>query len=197
MEPAGVVLLGPCQTAIAMNSWAAQVWDSPELAVVREGLCSPQHKVVDGRWFRIDRDTNRQPYLACITRLTDGGYSEYRVLSIYDPEMSIAVSRSILEEAYRFTKAELRLAEQLLLGRTPNEASVALGVTVHTVRTYLKRLFNKVGVRSQATLMRRLVQIASVALPSPPESAIPYSIHPDSAVPDTLLPEPAQDRAVA
>ncbi|MBI4889889.1 MAG: helix-turn-helix transcriptional regulator [Acidobacteria bacterium] len=188
MEPAGVVLLGPDQTALAMNSLAAQLWDSDDLVEFREGFCSPRLQLLDGKWFKIERGCGCQPLLACITSLTDGGFSQYRVLSIYDPERSIEITRSALQQAYRFTKAELRLVEQLLLGRTPAEAATALGVTIHTVRTYLKRLFHKVGVRSQATLVRRLVQISNVALPCPVESTMSL----------TVVPEPAAaDRAVA
>jgi len=46
----------------------------------------------------------------------------------------------------------------MIAGKTPAEAAVAIGVTIHTVRTYLKRLYHKVGVRTQATLVRTLLQ---------------------------------------
>ncbi len=68
----------------------------------------------------------------------------------------------MLREAFRFTRAEMRLVEQILLGKTPAEAAEALGVTIHTVRTYLKRLYHKVGARSQATLVRKLIQASSL-----------------------------------
>ncbi len=69
---------------------------------------------------------------------------------------------TLLGTAFHFTRAEVRLAEQLLLGRTPTEAAEALGVTIHTVRTYLKRLYHKTETHSQATLVRKLVQAASL-----------------------------------
>lgn len=49
-----------------------------------------------------------------------------------------------------------------MLGRTPKEAAEELGVTIHTVRTYLKRLYIKLGVKSQAMLVRKLMQAASL-----------------------------------
>lgn len=61
--------------------------------------------------------------------------------------------RMRLQESWDFTPAELRLAEVVLDGMPPETAAAALGVTIHTVRTYLKRLYRKAGVHSQATLV--------------------------------------------
>jgi DNA-binding CsgD family transcriptional regulator len=77
----------------------------------------------------------------------------------------VETSRACLLAAYRFTRAEMRLVEQLLAGHTPAEAAQELGVTIHTVRTYLKRLYQKVGVKSQATLIRRLYQVSTAGSP--------------------------------
>ena len=61
--------------------------------------------------------------------------------------------RSKILKNYDFTVAELKLAELLLDGRSPRDAAELLGITIHTVRTYLKRLYRKVGVRSQSSLV--------------------------------------------
>ena len=61
--------------------------------------------------------------------------------------------RSKLLNSFDFTPAETKLVELLLDGRRPQTAAVELGITIHTVRTYLKRLYRKVGVRSQTTLV--------------------------------------------
>jgi DNA-binding CsgD family transcriptional regulator len=61
--------------------------------------------------------------------------------------------RGKLVKKFAFTPAELKLVELLLEGQRPQTAAVALGITIHTVRTYLKRLYRKVGVRSQSTLV--------------------------------------------
>jgi DNA-binding CsgD family transcriptional regulator len=66
--------------------------------------------------------------------------------------------RRMLVQRYRMTPAEVRLAEQLLDGMTAAMAAQSLGVSIHTVRTYLKRLYQKTGVRNQALLMRTLLQ---------------------------------------
>lgn len=66
--------------------------------------------------------------------------------------------RRMLVERYRMTPAEVRLAEQLLDGMTAAAAARNLGISIHTVRTYLKRLYHKTGVPNQALLMRTLLQ---------------------------------------
>lgn len=67
----------------------------------------------------------------------------------------------MLRELYAFTRAKMRLVEQILLGKTPGEAAEALGVTIRTVRTYLKGLYHKAGARCQAALVRKLIQASS------------------------------------
>lgn len=149
-----------------MNSFATAVWESEDFQSLRSLLSSEQAKLHDGRFLKVDCKSGRPPYLAWVTSLSEGAEgSHYQVMTIYDPERSSDLSRASLLAAYRFTKAEMRLIDQLLQGHTPAEAAEALGVTIHTVRTYLKRLYQKVGVRSQATLVRRLFQISLSSVP--------------------------------
>lgn len=112
----------------------------------------------EGRLLTISRPSGRPPWNLWVTPLMNGAAGVCcRAVTIYDALGSGESNRSLLMEAYRFTKAEQRLADQLLSGRTPAEAAEALGVSIHTVRTYLKRLYGKVGVRSQAGLVRSLM----------------------------------------
>jgi DNA-binding CsgD family transcriptional regulator len=149
-----------------MNSFATAVWESEDFQSLRSLLSSEQSKLHDGRFLKVDCKSGRPPYLAWVTSLSEGvGGAHYEVMTIYDPERSPDLAKDSLLAAYRFTKAEMRLIDQLLQGRTPAEAAEELGVTIHTVRTYLKRLYQKTGVRSQATLVRRLFQITMSSVP--------------------------------
>ena len=166
MEPAGVVLLGPQRTVIAMNSFASAVWEQEEMLGLRAMLASGVPEASAGRVLKVAGGPGKQNYLVWFTPLQGlGEQAEYQVLTIYDPERSAELSKACLAAAFRFTRAEMRLVDQLLQGRTPAEAAEALGVTIHTVRTYLKRLYQKVGVRSQATLVRRLFQVSLSSVP--------------------------------
>jgi DNA-binding CsgD family transcriptional regulator len=64
----------------------------------------------------------------------------------------------VLASVFKFTPAEVRLAEQVIQGHSPLQSAENLGVTIHTVRTYLKRLYHKAGVRTQAGLVRALMK---------------------------------------
>ncbi|MEZ4217763.1 MAG: hypothetical protein R3E88_14865 [Myxococcota bacterium] len=62
-----------------------------------------------------------------------------------------------LRKHYGLTPAEARLAALLASDFTLDEAAEHLGLTVGTVRTRLKRLFEKTGTNRQASLVRRIV----------------------------------------
>jgi len=63
----------------------------------------------------------------------------------------------VLGELYRLTPAEARLARALLADRTLEDAATALGVTIGTARTTLKRIFSKTGTHRQSSLIRLLL----------------------------------------
>jgi len=119
---------------------------------------------LDGKAVRFERPGYDSHYLLWETPLLNGApMPTYRAVMIFDAARQREVNRELLSALFHFTKAELRLAEQLLAGRTPAEAAESLQVTIHTVRTYLKRLYHKAGVRTQATLIRALLQAVEPA----------------------------------
>jgi DNA-binding CsgD family transcriptional regulator len=66
----------------------------------------------------------------------------------------VAAASSWLHVTYGCTPREAALAHTLAQGRTLAEAAGALGISVHTARTHLKRVFRKTGTRRQAELLR-------------------------------------------
>ena len=62
-----------------------------------------------------------------------------------------------LRELYSLTPGEARLATWLLQGKSVEEAATAMGITLNTARAYLKRVYQKTGVRRQPELMRLLL----------------------------------------
>jgi DNA-binding CsgD family transcriptional regulator len=62
----------------------------------------------------------------------------------------------VLAQLYGLTPAECRAAERLTAGRTIAEAAADLGVRYETVRTHVKRVYQKVGVSRQSDLVRVL-----------------------------------------
>ncbi len=147
-----------------MSSLAAQIWDSEDGRSVEASVLDLlKHPSLESRVIRVSRSAPKPPYVVWLSSLIDCSSGQaYHTATVFDPESQIEFSRVLLQTVYHFTRAEMRLVEQLIAGRTPSEAAEVLGVTIHTVRTYLKRLYHKVDVRSQAMLVRRLMQISSV-----------------------------------
>jgi DNA-binding CsgD family transcriptional regulator len=164
----GVVLVGPNQRILALNSVAEQILGRGCSFLV-EGEVLQLALPPDGRMVRVERPSGRAPLVAWATLLQGTGSGpSYRAVTLVESERRLVVEREALGTLFRFTRAELRLAEQLIAGMTPSEAAKELGVTIHTVRTYLKRLYQKVGVKTQAGLLLALLSRAAaftVALP--------------------------------
>lgn len=89
------------------------------------------------------------------------------VLSISDPHLSAVVISDTLsaDEApplgllvgfYGLTRAEAIIASHVAAGRRLQQIAQIEGRSIHTVRAQLKACFNRLGVDSQAALVRRL-----------------------------------------
>ena len=67
------------------------------------------------------------------------------------------VSRETISQRYGCTRSEARLAQLLSAGQGLRQAAQTMGIGYGTARTYLKIVFEKTGVRSQAQLVARLL----------------------------------------
>lgn len=155
-----MVLLDTDGHITAMNGMARElIAASSEGGLEREILRLQDPQQSPGGLVRIDRASGQPPLLAWCTPMMNGRpVPSYRAVALLDPERRTLIDSAALVATFRFTRAETRLAEQMAGGRTPAEAALALGITIHTVRTYLKRLYQKTGARTQATLVRKLLQ---------------------------------------
>lgn len=169
MEIAAAILLEEDGRPLASNSLGSHLLQSEEWSRLESRL---QQRVLSARAPVILAECSGQgplPYIIWSTPLKDcltqpNGRS---LCCIFDLNRQAEVSAAVLREAFRLTRAEVRLSEQVLLGKTPAEAAEVLGVTIHTVRTYLKRLYQKTGAKSQATLVRKLLQASLVPVIAP------------------------------
>lgn len=62
-----------------------------------------------------------------------------------------------LAQAYKLTPAEQRIIVHIVKSDDTDEVASAAGVTVGTVRTHLKSIYLKLGVRSRAALVRAVL----------------------------------------
>lgn len=72
---------------------------------------------------------------------------------IHNPDDLVDLDTHFLQTFYELTPAEARLAQALHKHENLARASKALGITVNTARSELKRIFKKVGVNSQSALL--------------------------------------------
>jgi DNA-binding CsgD family transcriptional regulator len=69
---------------------------------------------------------------------------------------------AIIIKLYDLSPAELRVAAALLSGKSPEHYALEAGVTMNTVRTQLKSLFQKTGTGRQAELVAVLGRVPSL-----------------------------------
>lgn len=60
---------------------------------------------------------------------------------------------------FGLSRAQQRLSELIASGHDVVSSAVKLGITANTAKTYLQRIYDKTGVRSQAALIRMLLSI--------------------------------------
>ena len=69
----------------------------------------------------------------------------------------------VVSALFGFTPAEGRIFNQIVAGHTVDEAAAALDIGIATVKSHLKRIFDKTGVRRQLDLLRIAVSLAAPA----------------------------------
>jgi DNA-binding CsgD family transcriptional regulator len=79
------------------------------------------------------------------------------MISLVDPEAGIAVDAAALRQMYGLTAAEARLALQLLDGKDLTAAALAMEVSIHTVKTLLKRAFERTGTHRQTEFVAKIL----------------------------------------
>ena len=99
-------------------------------------------RVRDGRWLTL--------YAEAMTQGADA-----RVAVVLEPTRPHELA-AIMVEAHQLTPRERDIAQHVLLGRSTAEIAGALFLSAWTVQDHLKKVFDKVGVRSRSELAARL-----------------------------------------
>lgn len=95
---------------------------------------------------------------------------------ICDPERKGKLCEQALCRFYELTPAEARLAARLAGAARLDEAAMALGISIHTARTHLKRIFDKTGTDRQADLIRVLCRgVGQICVDNSPNPTGPTS----------------------
>lgn len=81
------------------------------------------------------------------------------LLLINDPSEYRPIARDVLQEMFRLTPAELRVAAALLRGLDTQQIGAEHQVGAHTIRYHLKSIFAKTGTSHQAQLVSLLARV--------------------------------------
>lgn len=113
-------------------------------------------------WILIEREGQRPLIMNAIPvpALSEDG--PHTVLLLIDLAATPLPQPAVLEQIFRLTPAEARLALLLAGGATTAEAAAALGVSVATTRTQLAAIFAKTHTRRQAELVMLISRLSAL-----------------------------------
>ncbi len=83
-----------------------------------------------------------------------------RILITFDDQYLLRGRLEQAAESYHLSPAQLKLSEHLALGFELPAIAEMTGVSVHTVRTQVKRMFDKTGTHNRAALISRLMNVS-------------------------------------
>ena len=177
----GLVIVGESGRVLMTNQTADQMFTARDGLTLREGRlhaasaadrerlwAALDEVMVHGREATVSlpRPSGTPPLtiLAVPIETPDkmgSGELEVAVLFIHDPLDSPPLMPADLHVMFGLTPGQAELAALLSRGHSLDEISEQLGLTLNTVRTRVKQVFERTGTSRQAELIRRLVLSAA------------------------------------
>jgi len=111
----------------------------------------------------LSRPSGKRPYQVVAAPLSGRQHERcscraLTVLFVTDPESTPETPENLVRALYGLTPAESRVAENLLQGANPEDISDRYGVSLSTVRTQLRSIFDKTETRRQSELVALLLR---------------------------------------
>lgn len=113
----------------------------------------------------VARPSGKRPYLVRTCPLStsvdfaDCPARPAALMFLSDPDDTPVLDADSVVKLFRLTKAELKVAQQLLGGAQLAQIAASLGVGEPTVKTHLKNIFLKTDTRRQPQLVRLLLEL--------------------------------------
>jgi DNA-binding NarL/FixJ family response regulator len=114
--------------------------------------------------LKVHRSCGAQPYVVRVVAPRGEGVRDHCLLMIVDPDDEPAPGSEIWRAMFDLTECELIIAEGLVSGRRITEIANQRGVSIETVRSQTKRMFERLNVSSQAEAAARLSRSAPFKL---------------------------------
>jgi DNA-binding CsgD family transcriptional regulator len=119
-----------------------------------------------GEPLRLTRPSGAPPLLVLPVPLPPPAFELWNMLEpasvlvlVIDPITQRRGKTSTIQSVFGLTSAEARVAILVASGLTGPQAANALGISISTVKTHLKRCFDKIGVHSQVALAHLLATL--------------------------------------
>lgn len=121
---------------------------------------------LNGALLKVQRDKGAQPYVVrVVAPRGEARALEHCLLMIADPDEEPSPGSDIWRAMFDLTECELIIAEGLVSGRRINDIATERGVSIETVRSQTKRMFERLNVSSQAEAAARLSRAAPFRRP--------------------------------
>ena len=121
--------------------------------------------------LKVQRTMGAQPYvMRLVASRGEARALEHCLLMIADPDEAPSPGADIWRAMFDLTECELIIAEGLVSGRRINDIATERGVSIETVRSQTKRMFERLNVSSQAEAAARLSRTAPFRRPTRPAS---------------------------
>lgn len=115
--------------------------------------------------LKVHRNRGAQPYVVrVVVPRAETGVPDHCLLMIVDPDDEPSPGSEIWRAMFDLTDCELIIAEGLVSGRRITEIANQRGVSIETVRSQTKRMFERLNVSSQAEAAARLSRSAPFKL---------------------------------
>lgn len=126
---------------------------------ISEAIAAVSRGEVQGRRLALRRPSGRLPLMLNVLPVwrlgAQAGMDTRSSVAVFiqEPDAPAPIRAEVVADVFRLTTREAQIAVHLAGGLSPAEISVALGLTISTVRSHLKQIFSKMGVRTQASLV--------------------------------------------
>jgi len=118
--------------------------------------------------FPMERPSGAKPYQLMIMPVDTPGQTDEEPgakfgIFVYDPTYRLPVDSAALKSLEGLTDSEARLCESLYETKNLGESAEHLNVSLSTAKTHLLNTFRKLGINSQAELMRYLAHMPKIS----------------------------------
>ncbi len=107
-----------------MNPAARRLLETSDGLQLSNGILSLPAAFAGEGVLRIPRPSGKPDYVVWTTSMINGSEAPaYRLVTIFDPTKKDEMHRTVLASVFKFTPAEVRLAEQVIQGHSPLQSA--------------------------------------------------------------------------